>query len=66
MIVVKECPAEFGTPEEVAESVETWVASVPDHYRLNQEFERFKATLRRLETEGDPGMSDNPDRRPFG
>jgi hypothetical protein len=66
MIVVKEFPAEFGTPEEVAESVETSVASGPDHYRLNQEFERLNATLRRLETEGDLGMSDNPDWRPFG
>ena len=54
MVVVKELESQYRTYEEVAAAVATWVASVSDQYRLNEEFERFKALANEIEGEAPP------------
>ena len=54
MIVLKELDPEHRTYEEVAEAVAMWVSSVEGRYRLNEEFERFKALAHEMEGEAPP------------
>jgi hypothetical protein len=52
MITVHEIADDLRTYEDVAEAVEQWVSSVPQQYRLNEEFERFKELVRELDVDG--------------
>ena len=54
MVVLKELKPIFHTYEEVADAVAIWVSSVSDQYRLNEEFERFKALAHDMEGEEPP------------
>lgn len=54
MVVLKELEPIYRTYEEVALAVEEWVLSVSDQYRLNEEFERFKALAHDMEGEEPP------------
>jgi len=54
MVVVKELEPNYRTYEDVAAAVAMWVLSVPDEYRLNEEFERFKALAHEMEGEAPP------------
>lgn len=54
MVVLSELEPEYRTYAEVAEAVAMWVSSVSDQYRLNEEFERFKALAYEMEGEGPP------------
>lgn len=54
MVVVKEFEPQYRTYEEVAAAVAMWVSSVSDQYRLNEEFERFKALAHEMEGEAPP------------
>ena len=56
MVVVHEIDSDHPTPEQAAIAVQQWISLVPDLYRLNEEFEQFKASARRLDS--DPS-SDN-------
>ena len=49
MVVVHEIASVHATPEQVSIAVQQWISLVPDLYRINEEFERFKASVRRLE-----------------
>lgn len=46
--IVKEIEPVFETDEQVADAVDRWLATVPDEYRLNADFQAFKATVRRF------------------
>lgn len=59
MITVGEIPAVHPSTADAGAAVERWVAASLDRYRLNDEFEAFKATVRRLEAQGDPGMDES-------
>ncbi len=52
--IVKEIEPVYRTDEQVSEAVDRWLASVPDEYRLNAEFQAFKATVRRVSDDGKP------------
>jgi len=52
--IVKEIEPAYRTDEQVSEAVDRWLASVPDEYRLNAEFQAFKATVRRVSDDGKP------------
>ena len=54
MVVVKELEPTYGTYEEVAGAVELWVLSMSDRYRLNAEFERFKALANKMQGSAPP------------
>ncbi len=54
MVVVKELGSEYRTYEEVAAAVAVWVATMPDEYRLNVEFERFKTLAHEMKDDGPP------------
>jgi len=54
MVVVQELGPEFRTYEEVAAAVAIWVSTVPDRYRLNVEFERFKTLAHEMEDDAPP------------
>ncbi len=54
MVVLKELDAEYRTYGEVASAVAMWVSSMSDRYRLNEEFERFKALANEMEGEAPP------------
>ena len=58
MITVGEIPAVHASTEDVQAAVEDWVDAASGRYRLNEELESFKATIRKLEAEGDPGMDE--------
>lgn len=62
MILVHEITDDYRTYEDVADAVEQWVLSVPQQYRFNEEFERFKELARELD--GDDRQSDGEG--PFG
>ncbi|MCL1586879.1 MAG: hypothetical protein M3092_00545 [Actinomycetia bacterium] len=62
MITVHEIADDHRTYEDVAEAVEQWVSSVPQQYRLNEEFEKFKELARELDV--DDGGADGEG--PFG
>ena len=49
MVVVHEIASDHATPEQVSIAVQQWISLVPDLYRTNEEFEQFKASVRRLE-----------------
>lgn len=51
MVVVHEVDSDHSTPEQVAIAVQQWISLVPDLYRINEEFEQFKASVRRLESD---------------
>ena len=51
MVTVHEIPEMHRTYETVAQAVELWVSSESREYRLNEEFERFKALA--YEVDGD-------------
>lgn len=55
--IVKEIDPVHRSDEQVSEAVDHWLATVPDQYQLNAEFQSFKATAR--------GFSDdeNPERQ---
>ena len=52
--IVKEIEPEFRTDEQVSEAVARWLETVPDEYRLNTEFQAFKATARRFSDQEKP------------
>ena len=52
--IVKEIEPIFGTDEQVADAVDRWLATVRDEYRLNAEFQAFKATARRFSGDENP------------
>jgi hypothetical protein len=54
MVVVKELDPEYRTYEEVAAAVAMWVSSVSEQFRLNDEFERFKALAHEMQGEAPP------------
>jgi hypothetical protein len=60
MIAVHEIPEDHRTYEDVAEAVEHWVSSVPQQYRLNEEFERFKELARELDGYDERGDGEGP------
>jgi hypothetical protein len=53
MVIVHQIDADNPTYRSVASAVEQWIALVPDQYRLNEEFEEFKALAHELD-EDDP------------
>ena len=54
MVIVHQIDPEHRTYEGVSSAVEEWVASVPEKYRLNEEFEKFKAIAHHLgDADGD-------------
>jgi hypothetical protein len=53
MVIVHQIDTDYRMYEDVASAVEQWVALAPEKYRLNKEFEEFKALAREL-GEGDP------------
>jgi hypothetical protein len=57
MVIVHQIGPEHRTYDGVSSAVEEWVASVPDKYRLNQEFEEFKAIARQFD-DGDASPTD--------
>jgi len=52
--IVVEIEPKYRSSEDVASAVEQWLATAPDRYRLNTEFQEFKATARRLSGEERP------------
>jgi hypothetical protein len=60
MITVCEIPEVHPTYESVAEAVELWVMSVPEEYRLNLEFERFKALVTEVDADADWRGGEGP------
>ncbi len=54
MVVVNELRPEYRTYEAVAAAVGMWVSTVSDQYRLNEEFERFKALAHEMEGDAPP------------
>ena len=52
--IVREIEPVFETDEQVADAVDRWLATVPDDYRLNAEFQAFKATARRFSGDENP------------
>lgn len=52
--IVQEIEPVFRTDEEVSAAVDRWLATVPDEYHLNAEFQAFKATARRFSDQEDP------------
>ena len=60
MITVQEIPEVCRTYESVAEAVEMWVLSVPGEYRLNEEFERFKALVHEVDVDNDQRGGEGP------
>lgn len=52
--IVKEIEPVSRTDREVAAAVDHWLATVPDEYRLNAEFQAFKAAARRFSDEERP------------
>jgi hypothetical protein len=53
MVIVHQIDADYRTYRSVASAVEQWVALAPEKYRLNEEFEEFKALAHELD-EGKP------------
>ncbi len=49
MVVVHEIDAIFPTASSVSLAVEQWIAMEPSRYRINEEFERFKSTVREMD-----------------
>jgi hypothetical protein len=49
MVIVHQIDADHRTYERVASAVEQWVALMPKKYRLNKEFEEFKALAHELD-----------------
>jgi hypothetical protein len=54
MVVVKVLDPKYRTYDDVATAVVKWVRSVSNQYRLNDEFERFKALAHDMEGEAPP------------
>ncbi|MEA2010728.1 MAG: hypothetical protein U9N78_08490, partial [Actinomycetota bacterium] len=54
MVVIHELEPSHRTYEDVAAAVVMWVSTVSDQYRLNEEFERFKALAHKMEGEAPP------------
>ena len=52
--IVKEIEPSFRTDEQVSAAVDRWLATVPGEYRLNAEFQAFKAAARRFSDEEKP------------
>jgi hypothetical protein len=52
MVIVHQIDAHHRTYRGVASAVEQWVALVPGKYRLNEEFEEFKALAHELDEDG--------------
>jgi hypothetical protein len=53
MVIVHQIDADHRTYRNVAAAVEQWVALTPQKYRLNEEFEEFRALAHELD-------DDNP------
>jgi hypothetical protein len=60
MVTVHEIADDHRTYEDVAEAVEQWVSSVPQQYRINEEFERFKRLARELDVDGSQRDGEGP------
>ncbi len=54
MVVMKELNPNYRTYQEVAAAVADWVSTASDRYRLNVEFERFKALAYEMRDEAPP------------
>lgn len=54
MTVVMELAPIYPSYEDVAAAVAMWVSTVSERYRLNEEFERFKALAHEMEGEAPP------------
>ena len=52
--IVKEFEPIHRTDDDVSAAVDCWLLTVPDQYRLNAEFQDFKATARRLDDDESP------------
>jgi hypothetical protein len=52
--IVGEIEPVFETDEQAADAVDCWLATVPDEYRLNADFQAFKATARRFSDDEKP------------
>ena len=52
--IVKEIEPGFPTYEQVSEAVDRWLATVPHEFRLNAEFQAFKATARHFSDDEKP------------
>ena len=52
--IVKEIDPVCRSDGQVSEAVDRWLATVPDQYQLNTEFQAFKATARRFSGEEKP------------
>ena len=52
--IVEEIEPVFETDEQVADAVDRWLATVPDEYRLNADFQAFKATARHVSDDEKP------------
>lgn len=52
--IIKEIEPGFRTDEQVSEAVGRWLATVPGEYRLNAEFQAFKATARSFSDDEKP------------
>ena len=56
MVIVHQVDPVHPTYEDVAAAVQRWVASIPKKYRLNAEFEDFKAIAWKLDNGDSPEM----------
>lgn len=54
MVVVKELEPVYQTYEDVAAAVAEWVRSHSSEYRINEEYERFKALAHQMEGDAPP------------
>jgi hypothetical protein len=53
-IIVREFAETNGTEPEVTAAVEAWISSVSDRYRLDEQFQDFKALARTIDESDDP------------
>lgn len=56
MVIVHQIDPVQTTYEDVAAAVQQWVASMPEKYRLNAQFEEFKAIVWKLDNGDSPEM----------
>jgi hypothetical protein len=56
MVIVHQIDPVHTTYEDVSVAVQGWVASMPEKYRLNPQFEEFKAIAWKLDNGDSPEM----------
>jgi hypothetical protein len=57
MVIIHQIDHVHRTYGDVATAVEQWVGSMSEKYRLNAEFEEFKAIARRIGDGDSPGLN---------